>query len=377
MERRLITTDCHIAPPYWLIDQLPEDYRVHFSRLEHRSDGTYLVQPKGSLGALTMGMDVDDPGRKIDEDLHVLARAAVANVCPDARPSFDAKEQLADLERDNVFGAVLIGRLPLRDNLPAEVDVAYCQLVNDWLADTWGGHLDRVAPGFFLPHADVAASVRELERAAGMGLRPALLPDGIYERPYHLPEWEPLWEAANGLQIPITMHVGSGRTPLYPLPYPGRVDISWYNQCVGMGETLAWLTYAGVFERYPYLHVIMTEGYAAWLAFAIQFFDHHWNDSRLHDLPMSDANGAPKIEQPPSVYLKRQAHATFMWDPLAIRNRDVTGVDCLLWGNDYPHHEGSFPFSSEWIDKQFAGVPETEIDAIVRGNAARLFRIEV
>ena len=67
--------------------------------------------------------------------------------------------------------------------------------------------------------------------------------------------------------------------------------------------------------------------------------------------------GPAKIDVHPSYYLKRQTHATFMWDPLAIRNRDLTGLDCLMWGNDYPHHEGSFPFSAEWIDKQFDGVP--------------------
>ena len=55
----------------------------------------------------------------------------------------------------------------------------------------------------------------------------------------------------------------------------------------------------------------------------------------------------------------------------------MTGVDCLLWGNDYPHLEGSFPESEEWVDKQFSGVPESEIDAMVRGNAAKLFRIAV
>jgi predicted TIM-barrel fold metal-dependent hydrolase len=66
-----------------------------------------------------------------------------------------------------------------------------------------------------------------------------------------------------------------------------------------------------------------------------------------------------------------------MWDPLAISTREVTGLDCLLWGNDYPHNEGSFPYSQEWVDKQFAGVPEHEIDAVVRGNAARLFGLDV
>ena len=30
---------------------------------------------------------------------------------------------------------------------PPEVDVAYCQIVNDWLAETWTPYLDRVAPG--------------------------------------------------------------------------------------------------------------------------------------------------------------------------------------------------------------------------------------
>ncbi len=212
-----------------------------------------------------------------------------------------------------------------------------------------------------------------------MGLRPALLPDGIFDRPYHLAEWEPLWEAANSLKVPLTMHVGGLRQApsKFGMNFPGFSDVGWYNMCCGMGETLGWLTYSGVFARYPDLHVVMTEGYAGWLAFAIQFFDHHWNDSRLHDLGWQAGPGAPKIDEPPSVYLRRQAHATFMWDPLAVGARAITGLDCLLWGNDYPHLEGSFPFSAEWIDKQFDGVPEQDIDAMLRGNAARIFGITV
>lgn len=66
-----------------------------------------------------------------------------------------------------------------------------------------------------------------------------------------------------------------------------------------------------------------------------------------------------------------------MWDPLAIRSRDLTGLDCLMWGNDYPHHDGSFPFSADWIEKQFDGVPANEIDQICRGNAAEIFGIKV
>jgi predicted TIM-barrel fold metal-dependent hydrolase len=378
MERRLITTDCHIAPPFSLVEELPESYREHFPRLARRDDGAYVTQRRPAAMAM---MGDAGAGTKVDDNPRALARAAVGNVCPEAEPSFEPADLLAELERDGVYGAVLIGRISVFDGgIPTDADVAYCRLVNDWLAETWGPYLDRVAPGIYLPFKDVSASVRELERAAGMGLRPALLPDGIFDRPYHLPEWEPLWEAANSLRVPITMHVGGLRFPQGKdvQPYPGRSFVGWYNQCVGMGETLGWLTYSGVFERYPDLHVVMTEGYAAWLAFAIQFFDHHWSDSRFGQL--SNLNKGPwaaKLEAPPSVYLKRQAHATFMWDPLAIRARDITGIDCLLWGNDYPHNEGSFPYSQEWVDKQFAGVPETDVDAMVRGTAARLFGINV
>jgi predicted TIM-barrel fold metal-dependent hydrolase len=255
----------------------------------------------------------------------------------------------------------------------------------------------------------VSASVTELERAAGLGLRPALIPP-LSERPYYSPEWEPLWEAADGLRVPLTAHVGGhlvlrpenrpeGQAPPAPLEesgYPGFGDIGWFSLCNRMGVTLARLVYSGVFQKYPNLHMVMTEGYAGWMAFAMQFFDHHWDSQRVvpqrgadrdidrvaqsrGDVMLSrygDLNIGREgvtLDAPPSFYLKRQAHATFMWDPLAVRNRDLTGLECLLWGNDYPHHEGAFPYSQEWVDKQFAGVPDDEIDQIVHGNAAALF----
>ena len=381
MERRLITTDCHIAPPFSLVEQLPESYREHFPRLERRPEGTFLKHPRIAQMAAVMA-DGDSGGVEVADDPVSLARAAVGNVCAEATPSFDPAEQLAELERDGVYGAVLISRIHGFDpGTPPEVDIAYCRIVNDWLAETWAPYLDRVAPGFILPYRDVAAAVKEFERAVEMGLRPALLPDGIYDRPYHMAEWEPLWEVADALKVPFTMHVGGPRYAPNPNPqnavYPGIADVAWYTLCCMMGETLGHLTYNGMFEKYPDLHLVMTEGYAGWLGFAIQFFDHHWSDSRLHSLGIGASPASPKIDAPPSVYLKRQAHATFMWDPLAIRNRDVTGLDCLLWGNDYPHNEGSYPFSQEWVGKQFAGVPEDEIDMMVRGNAARLFKIDV
>jgi predicted TIM-barrel fold metal-dependent hydrolase len=369
--KKLITTDCHVAAPHSVVDELPESYRQYYPQVERRADGEYLRMPHREMMGIEMPSEV-----KLEGDAG--SRMAMA-ACDESRPSFEPAEVLADLERDGVYGAVLIGRIAVgAENAPVEADVAHCQVVNDWTAEHWGPYLDRVAPGIVLPYRDVAACVTELERCAAMGMRPALLPDGIYEQPYHSPEWEPLWEAANSLKIPITMHVGGTRQPPQrnSTPFAGLAYVGWYNQCVGMGETLGWLTFTGVFERYPDLHVIMTEGYAGWLAFAIQFWDHHWTDSRYKDIS-AFGQWAAQLDAPPGYYLKRQAHATFMWDPMAIELREHTGTDCLLWGNDYPHREGSFPFSREWNDKQFVGVPEADVDAICHDNAAKLFGITV
>jgi predicted TIM-barrel fold metal-dependent hydrolase len=387
--RTLITADCHVSAPYEVLDELPVHYREWFERVVSRDDGDYVQGPAGGgmMGAAQSETKVgpDAPGGPLHSSLVNLAVGAAA----EARPSFEPADVLADLARENVLGAVLITRQPdFNPERPLDADVAYCELMNDWNAEHWGPYLDRVAPGIVLPARDVAATVKELERAAAKGLRPALMPDALSDVPYYAPAWEPFWEAANALEMPITMHIGSGQ----PSPaaasggmsaaalenLKGAALVGWYQQCLMMGATLGWLTFSGVFERHPNVHVIMTEGYAGWLGFAIQLWDHHW-DSRFmqqHPINAMFAEQAP-LEMPPSYYLKRQAHATFMWDPVAVQLRDFTGTDCLLWGNDYPHPEGSFPWSQEWIDKQFVGVSDEDVDAITRGNAAKLFNIHV
>ena len=221
---------------------------------------------------------------------------------PEAEPSFDPAEQLADLERDGVYGAVLIGRVAVFDTgAPAEVDTAYCQVANDWLAETGPAprRVDRDSPAL-----QRCRRIGEGTRACGRNGSSAGTASRRYLRPsLLLSEWN-RWEAANDLKIPLTMHVGGTRMPPSNRGiHPGQADISWYNLCCGVGETLGWLVYSGVFDRYPDLHVVMTEGYAGWMPFAIQFFDHHWNGSRLHDLGYGQGGDMPRIDAPPSVFL--------------------------------------------------------------------------
>jgi predicted TIM-barrel fold metal-dependent hydrolase len=147
---------------------------------------------------------------------------------------------------------------------------------------------------------------------------------------------------------------------------------------MGMAETAAWFACSGVLERHPGLKVVLTECFAGWLAWVMEFYDRHYFGRLGNELLIEQGFSPIKGTQaPPSYYIKRQISCTFSDDPMALRNRDVTGLDSLMWGNDYPHWEGIFPDSRAWIEKQFVDIPGAEVQQMVHDNAASVFGLTV
>ena len=75
----------------------------------------------------------------------------------------------------------------------------------------------------------------------------------------------------------------------------------------------------------------------------------------------------PNLAELPSHYLRRQVHATFQNDPVAIHNIPFTGTDCLLWGNDFPHPESTYPDSNKVLD----ALLRASTDADAAGSGVR------
>ena len=57
---------------------------------------------------------------------------------------------------------------------------------------------------------------------------------------------------------------------------------------------------------------------------------------------------------------------------VAVACRHITGLSTIVWGNDYPHAEGTFRGSQELLATQMAGVPDNERAAMVGGTLADL-----
>jgi hypothetical protein len=63
---------------------------------------------------------------------------------------------------------------------------------------------------------------------------------------------------------------------------------------------------------------------------------------------------------------------SFQDDPIAVACRHITGLSTIVWGNDYPHAEGTFRGSRELLARELGGLPADERAALVGGTLADL-----
>jgi hypothetical protein len=87
---------------------------------------------------------------------------------------------------------------------------------------------------------------------------------------------------------------------------------------------------------------------------------------------------ARKLSLTPSEYFARNCYvgASFL-RPIECTLRYDVGVDRIMWGSDYPHTEGSWPYTREALRASFADVPEPEVRSMLAGNAAAVYGFDL
>jgi hypothetical protein len=63
-----------------------------------------------------------------------------------------------------------------------------------------------------------------------------------------------------------------------------------------------------------------------------------------------------------------------VWD---VENRDVVAEGHWMWGSDYPHDEGTHPFTREHLRISMEGIPTEEKRKLLAGNAAALYDFDL
>ena len=78
----------------------------------------------------------------------------------------------------------------------------------------------------------------------------------------------------------------------------------------------------------------------------------------------------------PSEYFRRNCHVTFEDDEVGIRTRDLIGVETMMWGNDYPHHDSIWPNSMPTLDRIMEGVSDEEERQMTWDNVIALYGLD-
>jgi predicted TIM-barrel fold metal-dependent hydrolase len=307
--------------------------------------------------------------------------------------AFDSEARNDILDREGVVAEVLFpdadvlgtGRLassPFGTGLagavgdPREV-VEGSRAHNRWLSDFVSQDPHRrigiaVIPAIIPDMETVLRLVREAKELGHSGI---LIPTRWFERPaYHDLWYEPLWALTEELGLVLHTHSGAGPTDIGL--GPGMLPIYASEAGWWAARPLAVLIWGGVFERHPGLRYSMAENGAWWVPDQIRKMDEKWvggHNTRKFGDAFREA-----LSMKPSDYLNRNCFFGASTPGVDdIERRYLIGIDNLMWGNDLPHPEGTFPYTRYWIRERFKGVPEAEVRKMLGLTAATVYGCDV
>jgi predicted TIM-barrel fold metal-dependent hydrolase len=245
---------------------------------------------------------------------------------------------------------------------------------NRWLADMCSTNPARRLGVAVVPIVhDIDLGLTEIRRAIESGLRGGvMIPTRWMDKPaYHDPVYDPVWSLCEELDVPVCTHSGAG-----PADYglgPGMMSIYVIESWWWAARPLWVLILSGVFERHPRLHYSMAENGAWFVPDILRKMDEKWIGGHATRKMGTDAFRG-ELSMKPSDYLHRNCYlAASVLGPEEVERRHEIGIHNLLWGSDFPHPEGSWPHTREWLRKRFHDVPLEDVELILGRNALRAF----
>ena len=300
------------------------------------------------------------------ESTKKLSAIGRAGIDDDGYRAGTPKLRLEDMDRDGLWVSVIYGPaalgLPIQD--PALQNACFAAW-NDWAIEEFNAVApDRLCALAFLPGQSPEAAAAELERAASIGHRGAIL--DAFSVDIGDPAWDRLWAAAEHTGLPISFHIkgGSWSGLSYRL---GKWQSAAFASIMPLqfDEALATMVFSGALERHPGCKLVLAEAGIGWLPYFLARMDLEWH--ALRD------KIAGSIETPPSELFRRQVIATFEEEALGPELIPLLGADSCMWASDYPHTDSTFPNSRHAIEDTLGALPEGDRRKITATNCAQLY----
>ncbi len=303
--------------------------------------------------------------------------------------NWDSQMRLLQMEKEGIVAEVLfpntsppfyptgaITAPPPSTRQEYEYRFAGIKAHNRWLAEFCADTPGRRAGLAQVFLNDVDAAVEEAKWAREHGLMGLALPgDHVLQLSnLYYPRYDPFWATCVELNLPVHRHglvaaeaasvAGDGA------PAVGVFEAFYFGQ-----RAISHMILGGVFERFPKLKFVTTELNSAWAVSYAKKLDYYVKEGST---PGTIANifsdaAMKALSKTPTEYFAQNCYYGTFFNEDDVAARHEVGVNRMMWGADFPHHEGTSPYSLLALRANFADLSEDEVRQMVGGTAIECY----
>ncbi len=361
-----ISADSHVTePPNLYLDFIDPKFRDRAPHVINDPNRGEIYVIDGMSAPIPMSLvaaagkdpkDLSTRGAKFEE-LH--------------RGGWDPKYRGADQDVDGVGAEIIYPSVGMV--ICNHQDMAYKKACfdayNRWLQGFCGG-----LPGRLYGMAQVVINspdegIEEVRKAKEMGFRGVMLPGEPGYEDYHHPDYDAFYEAVVDMNMPICFHILTSKRDNMRT-YRGPKINSFLSIIRGNQDIIGTFIFGGVFQRHPKLKLICVEADAGWAVHYKYRMDHAY---LRHRFWLTCA----ELEKMPSEYFDENVYMTFQDDWSAFKLREHLNINRLMWANDFPHSDATWPHSKELLAMHTADMTDWERSRVLHDNVAELYGLTV
>jgi predicted TIM-barrel fold metal-dependent hydrolase len=364
MSYPIISADSHITePPNTYLDFIDPKYRSVAPHMEFQEGKGDVFVVDGMKKVIFMGL-VAAAGKPADEIRLRGARFAELH-----RGGWDPRARIDDQRRDGVAAEVIyptVGMV-LCNHKDFDYKKACFDAYNRWLVEYCASNPTRLLGMGQTAMRSPEEGVLDLQAIKALGLRGVMMPGDPAQEDYDSPIYDRVWEAAIGLGLPVAFHILTSREQGKAR---GPAMNSFLTIMRGCQDIMGTLILGGVFERHPKLKVVCVEADAGWVPHYMYRMDHAFKRHR------NWLRAGQELSKLPSEYFAENIYVTFQDDWVAFKTANLMNWRRLMWANDFPHSDSTWPLSQELLAEHCKDLSAEQKRAILCDNVAQLFGID-
>lgn len=252
---------------------------------------------------------------------------------------------------------------------------------NRWLADFCAEFPERRAGIAQIFLNDVDEAIKDVEFIKENNLRGGALLPGVPDdantiAPLYSDEYEKLWDACEDLEVNLNNHSGGG-SPRYGKHATSGVmfliETPYYSH-----RPLWQMIMSGVFQRHPKLKLILTEQGVSWVPPLLKQLDGYHSQMKSGRVGELGFDAGIVLKDKPSEYFQKNCWIGSSFPPPSDTAAiEELGWEKVMWGNDYPHNEGCYPYTTQSLQRTFPGVAPKNLKTILSQNQAEVYGFDL